>query len=55
MEKVYIVETSTEPGVWFTNSLAYAREEKATDVALKIINDSNKKIFARVSELKIVK
>lgn len=55
MDKVFIVETCLTPGLWIPNSLAYVREEKATDVALKIMDDSNKKVLARVKELKIVK
>lgn len=55
MDKVFIVETCLTPGIWIPNYLGYAREEKATDVALKIMDDSDKKVLARVKELKVVK
>ena len=55
MDKVFIIETCSTPGLWITNSLVYAHEEKAIDVALKIMDDSDKKVLARVKELKVVK
>ena len=55
MDKVFIVETCLTPGMWIHNSLVYVSEAKATDVALKIMDDSNKKVLARVKELQVIK
>ncbi len=55
MNKVFIVETCLTPGYWDHNSKVYLSEEKANDVALKIMDASNKKILARVTELNVVK
>ena len=53
---VYIVEMSTSPGIWeVCDKTAYVNEKTANDVALKLMEVSNKKIMARVTKLKLVK
>jgi len=54
-EHLFMVETSTEPGIWLANELVYVHEKKATEVALKIMDSSNKRVLARVKELKVVR
>lgn len=54
-EYLFMVETSTEPGIWLANELVYAHEKKATEVALKVMDSSNKRVLARVKKLKVVR
>lgn len=52
---VYIVEMSTSPGVWeVCDKIAYTNEKTANEVALRLMEISNKKIASRVTALKIM-
>lgn len=56
MKEIYIIETSTQPGFWeVTDKKGYMDKKVAIDIALNIMEASNKRIAARVTTIEIVK